>query len=131
MKSQTLFLTNDCSEKECFGLDPLNRKICSENGSIRLRPKLWNVLLILLENENQLIERESLIELVWNGNHFTGPQGVSHSICVLRGMIADLELPLIIITLPKRGYILQRARIRSTQPTVSEFDVIKYDQSYG
>lgn len=96
-----------------------------------MRPKLWNVLLVLLQNESQLIEREALIDLVWKGNHFTGPQGVSHTICILRSIIEKLDLPLLIITLPKRGYILQRASISSTQPHVSEFDVIKYDQSYG
>ena len=131
MNHQPLYLTSDSSEKNHFTLDSQNRKLCTQNGDVKLRPKLWKVLVILLQHENQLIERADLIERVWRGNHFTGPQGVSHSICVLRGIIAELDLPLIIITLPKRGYILQRATITATQSLVSEFDVVKLDQSYG
>ncbi len=126
MTNQPLFLTSNASDDDSFILNSLSRKICTSKGERKLRPKLWMVLVILLQNENQLIERKTLIDLVWNGNHFTGPQGVSHAICILRNIIKEFDLPLIIITLPKRGYILQRASITSKQPQVAEFDVIKF-----
>ena len=56
MSHQPLYLTNNHSGNVPFTLDTNNRKLCSTKGEIKLRPKLWKVLLVLLQNESQLIE---------------------------------------------------------------------------
>lgn len=76
------------------------------DNKVRLRSKLWEVLVYLLENQSRLVSRESLINLFWNGNKLTGEQGVTHTICHLRRIFNYYQIAAKIITIPKRGYVL-------------------------
>ena len=100
------------TELPCLTLSghPLNmqmRSIQIDHTQIRLRSKLWQVLVHLLENQTRLVSRQDLIESCWRGNIFTGEQGVTHTICHLRRIIKKYSLGARIITIPKKGYILE------------------------
>lgn len=74
---------------------------------IRLRSKLWQVLEHLVSNRNQLVTRQSLIDICWNGNSYTGEQGLTHTVCHLRRIFKKFGIDASITTIPKRGYVLQ------------------------
>ncbi len=78
-----------------------------DNQHIRLRCKLWQVLVYLVENQNQLVTRESLINYCWQGNTYTGEQGVTHAICHLRRIFKKYSMDVQIYTIPKKGYVLE------------------------
>ena len=89
---------------------PLDRHLqaIKINGSyLRLRDKLWNVLVCLVENKSLLISRDELITQFWDGNSFTGEQGTTHAICHLRKIFKQYNIDATIMTIPKRGYVLQ------------------------
>ncbi len=100
------------TELPCLTLSghPLNMQMQSiqfDHTQIRLRSKLWQVLVHLLENQRRLVSRQDLIESCWRGNIFTGEQGVTHTICHLRRIFKKYSLCTRIITIPKKGYILE------------------------
>lgn len=77
-------------------------------GVIRLRSKLWHVLKELVSRSNRLVLREELVRDIWRGNNYTGEQGLTHAVCHLRRILKNHQVNARIITLPKKGYILQR-----------------------
>ena len=103
---------NLVTEIPCLTLSgyPLNMQMQTiqiDNTQIRLRSKLWQVLVYLLENKGRLVTRQDLIQYCWHGNNFTGEHGVTHSICHLRRIIKKYGLDTHIITIPKKGYIME------------------------
>lgn len=84
-----------------------NHTIENTQQSIHLRKKLWRLLLLLARQPNQPVMRNILIENIWQGNRYTGEQGLTHAVCHLRIILKKLDLPVKITTLPKVGYILQ------------------------
>lgn len=105
------FYNSLVTELPCLTLSghPLNMQMQSiqiDNTQIRMRSKLWQVLVHLLENQSQLVSRQALIDFCWQGNNFTGEQGVTHTICHLRRILKKYSLNTRIMTIPKKGYIL-------------------------
>jgi DNA-binding winged helix-turn-helix (wHTH) protein len=107
-----------------FTFDECKQEISSPAGSMHLRSKLWQVLSLLVNSSDSLIKRDDLIEQVWQGNFLTGPQGLTHTICHLRRIIKKLDLPLNIITIPKRGYVLRLTSLDSKPQPASRMPVI-------
>jgi len=82
---------------------------CLSDGqeTIYLRNKLNEVLFHMVANNHRVVSREELIEKVWQGNHYTGVKGVTHSVCKLRKTFQELGADNIHIhTFPKQGYAL-------------------------
>ncbi len=94
---------------------------------IRLRSKLWQVLEHLVANRNQLVTRQTLIDICWNGNSYTGEQGLTHTICHLRRLIKKFDINAKITTIPKRGYVLQDST--PDYQTYSNENVVAYNQA--
>jgi DNA-binding winged helix-turn-helix (wHTH) protein len=91
--------------KLCY--DKETRRLSSNQESVYLRKKLNKVLMCMLEKPDCLVSREELIHAVWDGNSYTGPQGITHSVCKLRKILAELgEDTVSIRTYPKKGYTL-------------------------
>jgi len=108
----------------------LNRQLqtIQVNGQlIRLRSKLWQVLEHLVENRNNLVPRQTLIDICWNGNGYTGEQGLTHTICHLRRIIKKFGIEAKITTIPKRGYVLQEINLSHDRNTT--INMFPYNQS--
>lgn len=88
-------------------LDSETQTLQSKTEIIRLRSKLWQVLIQLISHSNKVVHRDSLIENIWHGNRYTGEQGLTHAICHLRRIMKKLGIEAKIVTLPKKGYILK------------------------
>ena len=88
-------------------MDSETQTLQTQSNFIRLRSKLWYVLFELASRPNKLISRETLIQHIWHGNCYTGEQGLTHAICHLRRILKKYQINAKIVTLPKKGYILQ------------------------
>ena len=122
-------MVNESDRLELSGnaLNSQLQTIQINNQLIRLRSKLWQVLEHLVSNRNQLVTRQSLIDICWNGNSYTGEQGLTHTICHLRRIIKKFGIDARITTIPKRGYVLQ-----DSEPDYQELrndNVFSYDRA--
>lgn len=99
-------------------LDSETQTLQTPAGIVRLRSKLWHVLKELVSHSNRLVLREELVRDIWRGNNYTGEQGLTHAICHLRRILKNHDVKARIITLPKKGYILQRESEEQDQDTL-------------
>src|SRR5258705_9372703 len=70
---------------------------------VELRPKCFDVLRHLLENDNRLISKEALVAAVWP-QVVVSDESLARCISDVRAAIADHEHKLI-KTVPRRGYL--------------------------
>lgn len=73
--------------------DPAVRMISIDGRSERLSKKAAEVLLRLVMQAGQVVSREQLIAEVWNGNAYTGSQGLTYTISQLRRSVQTLTRP--------------------------------------
>lgn len=100
---------------EGFILD-LQRGCLTQTGrEIALRPQPFRLLKLFLENPGRVIGKEEIIEAVWPSTIVTD-ESLTQCIKDVRKAIRDNERKLI-RTLPRRGYILTCAVIRSEPPS--------------
>ncbi len=72
----------------------------------KLTPKEMEVLVILYQNMGKTVSRQSLLELVW-GERYANDLGLTQAISRLRQLFKDdRKNPLLIKTIPKKGYHL-------------------------
>lgn len=88
-----------------YGLDNTEQTLIIGNKRIKLRKKLWQVLLHLENNKNHLVVKKELIDNYWEGDFARGDIAVTNSICHLRKILEKHLKHCSIITIAKRGYI--------------------------
>lgn len=87
-----------------FRLDLAARTLQRGNESIPLRPRTWDVLVLLVANSGRTVPREQLLREVWKGDH-VGDETVATSIRELRRVFGDsVRQPRYLQTLYKQGY---------------------------
>lgn len=80
--------------------------LCSEGRSVRLEPRVMDVLAYLAAHPERVVSKEELIAAVWSGA-FVEEGALSQAVHSLRKALGDdARQPLYIQTLPKRGYRL-------------------------
>ena len=87
-----------------FELDAANMRLEDASGPIRLNPKAFEVLRVLIERRGQLVLKDELLDEVWPGTHVA--DGVL-AVCVteIRSALADsAREPRFIETVHRRGY---------------------------
>ncbi|TQV89462.1 winged helix-turn-helix domain-containing protein [Aliikangiella coralliicola] len=104
-------VTLDTGEHQEFAIGPCrvsikDHTIIYQKASLRLEPKVIQVLYLLSQNENQIVSRQQLIETVWQGRAVTD-DAVTRCISILRKSFSQsLNAPLSIETVAKSGYRL-------------------------
>lgn len=85
---------------------PANNQLLRNDQTIKLEPKVMDVLVYLAQNQGEVISREQLEENVWTGRIVTY-DALTATIVKLRKALDDndKQAPLI-KTIPKRGYCL-------------------------
>jgi len=69
-----------------------------------LTPKAFDVLRYLVEHADRLVTQDELLEALWRDT-YVNPEGIRKYILEIRKVLGDqLDRPLFIETLPKRGY---------------------------
>lgn len=88
---------------EAFTLDLSRGCLRRGQSEIKLRPKSFEVLRYLIENQGRLISKDELIQAVWADAFVTDNSLVQCLIEIRRGFGDESQT--IIRTLPRRGYI--------------------------
>ena len=87
-----------------FHLDPSERVLSREGKTVCLSPKLFDTLVVLVENSGHLIEKDELISRLWNDT-FVEDSSLSQNIFHLRKALKNGGSEgTYIETVPKRGY---------------------------
>ena len=87
-------------------IDPASCRISKGDKTIRLEPKVMEVLVYLASNPEHVISREELEEKIWTGT-IVGYDALTSTMLKLRKAFHDSPKdPQIIETVPKRGYRL-------------------------
>jgi DNA-binding winged helix-turn-helix (wHTH) protein len=84
-----------------FRLDPAERLLLREGRPVRLTPKAFAVLVMLVERGGRLVERGELMEALWPGV-FVEDGNVDNCVHLLRKALGDGQS--YIETVPKHGY---------------------------
>lgn len=111
-----MVLDNDFQVGEWF-VKPHTNMIEGPRGETHLEPKAMQVLALLAERAGQVVEKQEILDDVWQGTHVSD-EVLPNAIWELRKALGDdARKPRFIQTLPKRGY---RLIAPVSHPTVEE-----------
>src|SRR5689334_18097231 len=82
-----------------FRVDVGERLLFKENREVSLTPKVFDTLLVLLENSSHVLTKKELMEKVWPDS-FVEENNLAQNISILRKALGDNCIQ----TVPKRGY---------------------------
>ena len=85
-----------------FRVDVSERLLFKENREVPLTPKVFDTLLVLLENSSHVLTKKELMEQVWPDS-FVEENNLAQNISILRKALGE-EGEHYIQTVPKRGY---------------------------
>ena len=97
-----------------FRIDPLNCRLSRNGETIPLKPKVFDTLMILVQNHGTVVSKDDLIERLWPDTAVE-ENNLTQNISALRKVLS-LEGQQYIETIPKRGY-----RFTSNVRTILEF----------
>ena len=87
-----------------FRLDPQEHTLVRDGLRIPLRPKVYDMLLVLIENRGHLVDKEQLMSLVWQ-EQFVEEGNINKNISMLRRALGEGDnSQQFIETVPTRGY---------------------------
>jgi TolB-like protein/lipoprotein NlpI len=87
-----------------FTLLPTEKRLLCEGKAVPLAPKVFDTLVLLVENQGRLIQKEELLKTLWP-NSVVEEVALAHNVSQLRKALGDpVENPRFIETVPKRGY---------------------------
>jgi DNA-binding winged helix-turn-helix (wHTH) protein/TolB-like protein len=86
-----------------FLLDPTKRVLVREGQVVPLTPKVFDTLLLLVENSERVMEKEEMIEYLWP-NSFVEERNLAQNIFTLRKALGEESADKYIETVPRRGY---------------------------
>src|SRR6201988_638553 len=87
-----------------FRVDASERLLFKDSREIALTPKVFDTLLVLLENSSHVLTKKELMEQVWPDS-FVEENNLAQNISILRKALGDgKEGERYIQTVPKRGY---------------------------
>ena len=87
-----------------FRVDVSERMLLKDNREVSLTPKVFDTLLVLLENSSHVLTKKELMEQVWPDS-FVEENNLAQNISILRKALGEgKEGEAYIQTVPKRGY---------------------------
>ena len=86
-----------------FTLDPGRGRLLNADQEVKLRPKVYDALLYILENRGRLIAKEELIRELWSDAFVTEDSLVQCMVELRRAL--DDQAQEIVKTVPRRGYL--------------------------
>ena len=91
-------------EFDTFRIDVEERQLLRDDKPVLLTPKVFDILLALVENNGHVLAKDRLMERVW-ADRFVEDGNLNRNISTLRKVLGeDSHKPRFIKTLPKRGY---------------------------
>ena len=87
-----------------FRLDPGEQTLLREGRPVALRPKVFDILRVLVENHGHLVDKEELMRSVWT-EQFVEEGNLNKNVSMLRQALGEGQNGHTFIeTVPKRGY---------------------------
>ena len=87
-----------------FRLDPAEHILLRDGQIVPLTPKVFETLLVLVENNGHLVDKDELMQKVWSDS-FVEEASLAKNISVLRKVLSENDSGgAFIETIPKRGY---------------------------
>lgn len=87
-----------------FTLSPAEKRLAREGKLVSLAPKVFDTLVLLVENRGRLIGKDELLRALWP-HSIVEEVALAHNVSQLRKALGDAaENPRFIETVPKRGY---------------------------
>jgi len=86
-----------------FRLDAAERLFFDGDSAVQMPPKLFDTLLMLVENAGRVLSKERMLEAIWEGS-FVEENNVAQNISQLRRILGDSGDARFIETVPKFGY---------------------------
>jgi DNA-binding winged helix-turn-helix (wHTH) protein/TolB-like protein len=106
-----------------FRLDPAEHRLLQAGRPVPLTPKAFQTLLVLVENQGRLVEKEELLRRIWPDT-FVEESTLAQNIFTLRKQLGqDGDEPVYIETVPKRGYRFA-APVKYVEPAAGRREVI-------
>jgi pimeloyl-ACP methyl ester carboxylesterase/DNA-binding winged helix-turn-helix (wHTH) protein len=107
-----------------FRVDVSERLLFKENREVPLTPKVFDTLLVLLENSSHVLTKKELMEQVWPDS-FVEENNLAQNISILRKALGEgKQGEHYIQTVPKRGYRFV-AHVRSTGDDDDETVIVR------
>lgn len=85
-----------------FRVDANERRLLCDGKTVALPPKIFDTLLVLVENSGHLMSRDELMRAVWKDT-FVEENNLTQYVSTLRKILDDTDEKLI-ETIPRRGY---------------------------
>jgi DNA-binding winged helix-turn-helix (wHTH) protein/Tfp pilus assembly protein PilF len=99
-----------------FRLDVADRQLLRNGRIIPLTPKVFDTLLLLVENSGHLVEKDEFMKRVWPAT-FVGDDALARNISLLRKAVnGTSDSQTLIATVPTRGYRFVAAVTEMGQP---------------
>ena len=86
-----------------FRMDPKEQVLSRDGKSIPLSPKLFDTLLVLVQNSGHLVDKDEMLRRVWPDS-FVEEGNLTKNVFLLRKILEDGQETTYIETVPKRGY---------------------------
>ena len=87
-----------------FVLNPADKQLLREGKTVALPPKVFDTLLLLVESQARLVQKDDFLKRVWPDS-FVEEVALAHCISHLRKALRDgTQGYTFIETVPKRGY---------------------------
>src|SRR2546421_6395990 len=101
-------------------IEPATFRAFKAGQLIQLEPKVLRLLLFLIENRDRLIEKEEILNAIWNGAHVT-ENALTVEIAKLRRTLGDdPKIPKYIQTVHTRGYrFIAEVEVRNPSENLS------------
>ena len=86
-----------------FSILPSDKQLLRDGKGVPLAPKVFDTLLVLVESQGRLVEKEEFLKRVWRDS-FVQEVALAHAISQLRKVLRSSVNENYIETVPKRGY---------------------------
>lgn len=87
-------------------LDRVRRELSRNGASVKIEPKVFDLLIYLIENRHRVVSKDDLIAQVW-GSRIVSDSALTHAINAARSAIGDDgKAQRLIRTSSRRGYRL-------------------------
>lgn len=87
-----------------FLVDPVRRRLVRDGEAVPITPKAFSVLLILLERQGEVVEKDELIRLIWRDT-FVTEANLTQNVSALRKVLGERANDhRYVVTVPGRGY---------------------------
>ena len=91
-------------EFDAFQVDPVRRRLVKDGDLVALTPKAFSILLVLLENRGEVVDKEELIRRVW-GDAYVTEANLTQNVSSLRKSLGERANDhRFVVTVPGRGY---------------------------